>query len=71
MIDNLKEKVGNNIQEARKEQGLTQQQLAIESGISRAYLGRIETQGRNISIEVLAEFADALEMKMCDLLPEE
>ncbi len=49
-----------NVRRLRLERGLTQEQLAADAGIARAYLGHIESRGKNISVDVLAALADAL-----------
>ncbi|MFB6375572.1 MAG: helix-turn-helix domain-containing protein [Bradymonadaceae bacterium] len=67
---NIQTIVQNNVKRIRHEQERTQQEVADEAGIARAYLGRLETQGRNISIEVLERLADTLGVKPADLISE-
>lgn len=49
--------------------GLTQQQLAGETGISAAYLSQIETGKRTGSTDVLQKIARALDIDLDDILP--
>lgn len=54
--------VRKNIKKYRLENGLTQQELADKSGISRQYLTDIENpkRGKHITIAILGRIADAL-----------
>ncbi len=66
------DRVQTNVRRLRHDKGMTQEDLASDAGIARAYLGRLETQGRNISINVLDALAKALGVDPRDLLePEE
>ena len=62
--------VGFNISFYRKRKGLTQDQLAEKSGISRSHLSAIEAAGivRPFSLEVLFDIANALEIEPYKLL---
>lgn len=53
--------VGYLIRDARKQRGLTQQQLAAELGTSQSAIHRIEAGGQNLSIEMINRIAQALE----------
>lgn len=57
-----------NVRRLRIQKGLTQEQLAADAGIARAYLGHLEARGRNISIDVLAGLAQALDADVRELL---
>ncbi|HEX7017422.1 MAG TPA: helix-turn-helix transcriptional regulator [Patescibacteria group bacterium] len=59
-------RVGERIEYLRKEKGLTQEKLAEEAGLHRAYFWDIE-QGRNISIKTAYKIAKALGVKLKDL----
>lgn len=60
--------VGENVRRLRKERGLTQEQLAMETGIDLTYLGGIERGRRNPSIKVLGNLAGVLEVLPATLL---
>ena len=62
--------IGYNIQYYRKHKGLTQEDLAEKLGISRQHLGAIEAPRiiRPISMDLLFNIADALEVDPKDLL---
>lgn len=65
----LPKSLGKSIQKARKEAGLTQEELGYKVGISRAYMGYIE-QGRYApSLEVLEKISKTLKVDSKKLLP--
>lgn len=51
-----------NVRRLRREQNLSQHELAIEAGITRAYLGRLESKGQNLTLDTVCALADALEV---------
>ena len=51
----------------RKQQGLSQEQLALKSGLDRTYVGAVERGERNISIVNIEKIAHALEVPLKDL----
>lgn len=62
----LYRKLGERIEELRKQQGLTQEELAEKTGVNRSYFWDIE-QGRNISVKTAAKIANALGVTLSDL----
>lgn len=62
--------IGLNILHYRKEQKLTQEQLADlcgETGISRNYIQKIETASCSCSLDTLIDIAQALNIPLCKL----
>ncbi|MFP4598317.1 MAG: helix-turn-helix domain-containing protein [Persicimonas sp.] len=59
-IDCGRSLVGSNIRRLRSERDLSQQELAAEAGINRAYLSTVENGKRNISIDNIVAIANAL-----------
>lgn len=59
---------GKNVRAARKEKGWTQEQLAFEAGIKRAYLSEIEGGKRNPTLDVVEKIAAALGAPPADLV---
>lgn len=57
-----------NIRRLRKSQNLTQEALAGASGLDVTYLARVERATINLSIGVLAQVADALDVEPARLL---
>lgn len=59
---------GRNVRAARKEKGWTQEQLAFEAGIKRAYLSEIEGGKRNPTLDIVEKLALALQKPASQLL---
>lgn len=55
---------GDRIRKMRKEYQLTQEQLADELGISREYLGKIETGKRGASIDILIQISEIYDVSL-------
>ena len=56
--------IGLNILHYRKEQGLTQMQLAEKCNISRNYMQRIETAASACTVNTLIDIAEALNIPL-------
>jgi len=61
--------IGQLIRNQRVQKKITQEALALQCGIDRSYMGRIERGEVNITIEKLYEIASVLEIKVKELLP--
>jgi transcriptional regulator with XRE-family HTH domain len=57
-----------NLQELRKERGLSQEQLAARAGVHRTYIGMIERSEKNITLLNMEKIAIALNVDITDLL---
>ena len=66
----IQEKVGKTIIKLRKEQGMSQETFAYESGIDRRYMSDIENGKRNISLDILERVADKLGIRLSELFLE-
>lgn len=66
--DNLRENLALKIRMERTRKNISQEKLASIAGISIQTIGSIERKENFPTIETLADIADALEMKLCDLL---
>jgi transcriptional regulator with XRE-family HTH domain len=60
--------IGRRVRQEREKAGLSLAQLAEVSGLTKAYLVRLENQAGNPSIEVVAQIAEALDLTAADLL---
>ncbi len=60
-------KLGINLRQARNERNLTQERLALEANLNRAYIGYIERGERNASIETIEKIAKVLRIKLHEL----
>lgn len=65
----LSKEIGKLLRATRLEKGITQEFLALQCGIDRSYLGRIERGEVNLTVEKLYEIASALNVNVKDLLP--
>lgn len=61
-------KIGQRIRKYRKAQGLSQEQLAEQIGISVTHMSHIETGNTKLSLSVFVDIARALEVQTDDLL---
>lgn len=59
--------IGLNILHYRKEQGMTQMQLAEKANISKNHMQRIETAACSSSLDTLIEIAEALKIPLVKL----
>ena len=64
---NIYKKLGIRINQIRTDRGLTQEKLALEAGLNRAYVGYIERGERNPSIETISKIARVLKIKLFKL----
>jgi transcriptional regulator with XRE-family HTH domain len=64
----LLEALGQAIQSRRLYLGLSQQDLARDAGIDRAYISNIEQAKRNPSFSALENLASGLKMRLSSLL---
>ncbi len=60
--------VAKNVCRLRNERGWTQQDLAERARIDRTHLARFESQGVNVSLDVLFRLAEGLEVDTRELL---
>lgn len=65
---NARQKLAMNMRRLRVERGVTQERLAADSGVDRAYVGGLERMSENPSIDVLDKLAGALEIEVGELL---
>ena len=56
--------IGLNILHYRKEQGMTQMQLAEKANISKNHMQRIETAACSCTLDTLMDIADALNIPL-------
>ena len=68
--DKKYKEIGKKVANYRKQKGLSQEELANEVGISYSYLTQIEAPNviKKMSLEVLFDIADILEIDVKELL---
>ena len=67
-ISTLKAVLSANIKARRKELGISQEKLALVSGVDRSYMSEIERQIANPSIDALLRISNALQIAPAQLL---
>ena len=65
--DSVLIRFGQKVQELRKAQHLSQEQLADLAGVHRTYIGMIERAEKNITLRNISKIADALKIEIKDL----
>ncbi|WP_425638795.1 helix-turn-helix domain-containing protein [Algoriphagus yeomjeoni] len=63
----IKEIFGEKVKLLRKGKELSQEELALKSGLNRPYISGIEQGKRNVSLEVMEKLAEALEIHIKEL----
>ena len=66
----VRKRVGINLRRLRQDRGLSQEELAFESGLHRTYISGVERGVRNPTVLVLEEIATALTVPAAKLLEE-
>ena len=64
----LLKRFGSRVRKVRQEKGLSQEELALEAGLDRSYIGGVERGERNISIVNLSKLSKALSVSPSKLL---
>jgi transcriptional regulator with XRE-family HTH domain len=67
-LQEVEEIVGKRIQDLRRKKGFTQDQFAVHAGLNRTHLYRLESGKQSITLRTLKIIADALGVKICDLV---
>ena len=65
---NAREVLALNLIRLRGKRGWSQEALALESGFHRTFIGHLERQARNISLDNIERLAKALELEPYQLL---
>ncbi|WP_339704545.1 helix-turn-helix transcriptional regulator [Algoriphagus aquimarinus] len=66
----IKETFGKKVKLLRKGKNLSQEELALKSGLNRPYISAIEQGKRNVSLEVMEKLANSLEIHIKELFEE-
>lgn len=67
-VTTVSKRIGKIVRQIREKKEITQEQLALDAGLNRAYVGYIERGERNPSTETLVKIAKALKVSPKDLL---
>ena len=64
----VKKRFGARLRELRKARGLSQEELALESGLDRSYVGKIERGESNVALINIHRIAAAMNVAAVELL---
>ncbi len=62
--------LGEAIRRTRKQQGISQEKLALMAEIDRSYIGRVERGDNNVAVLTLLKIAKALDVSLMYLMTE-
>lgn len=71
MAEDIKYLFGQRLKQIRLSQNLSQEELALRSGLDRTYVGSVERGERNIAIVNIKKLGDALGVSLKELMPDE
>ena len=64
----LQKSLGITLKALRAEKGVSQEKLALSTGIDRRYMSDIENGRRNISLEIIEKLAEYFDMKVSEFV---
>ena len=64
----LQKSLGITLKALRAEKGVSQEKLALSTGIDRRYMSDIENGRRNISLELIEKLAEYFDMKVSEFV---
>lgn len=67
-LEEVKADIAVNLKNIRKSKNIAQERLALESGVDRTFVSKIERGIGNPSLEVLLRLANRLDVSVADLL---
>jgi transcriptional regulator with XRE-family HTH domain len=70
LMTTIQEQFGARVRDLRKKRGWTQEQLGEVAGRHWTYIGGIERGERNVTLQVVADIARALDVEIGDLFRE-
>lgn len=66
-MDDILKEFGKAIRKVRKSKKLSQEELAVISGVHRTYIGSIERGEQNVSLRNIERIANSLEINISEL----
>jgi XRE family transcriptional regulator, regulator of sulfur utilization len=67
-VEDIQKRIGANIRQLRSKAGFSQEGLAELAGVNRTHMGQLERGECNVTIQTLKIIADALGVKVSDLI---
>ena len=68
-MSDVKVLFGQKLRRIRTKQQISQERLGELAGLHRTYVSSVERGERNVSLETIEKFAEALGVKMAQLMP--
>ena len=68
-VSEILERFGKKLRSVRTGKGISQEELARQSGLHRTYVSSVERGERNISLANIAKLAGGMGVRMGDLMP--
>ena len=68
MCMDMRKLVGRNVERIRRAKGLTQEQLAVRSGLSQQYISGLERGHRNPTVVTVFEVSEALGISHVEIM---
>ena len=69
-MSSLPARFGQKLRKIRKEKGVSQERLAELAELDRTYVSSVERGLRNVTLITIGKFAEALKIKLADLMPD-
>lgn len=70
MGSTIHQHIAKKIRQLRLQQGYTQENLSLDSGLDKAYVGHIETGRKHPTLKTLEKIAKTLNIHISELLKE-
>jgi transcriptional regulator with XRE-family HTH domain len=67
-LQGIEAKVGKKVRELRRQKGFTQDEFAAVAGLNKTHFFRLETGKQSMTLRTMKIIADALEVKVRDLV---
>jgi transcriptional regulator with XRE-family HTH domain len=67
-VQDIQKRVGATVRALRKQKGWSQDVFADKTGLHRAHIGEIERGESNVTLQTLKILADALSVRIADLV---
>jgi XRE family transcriptional regulator, regulator of sulfur utilization len=67
-VQDIQKKLGGTVRALRKEKGWSQDVFADKTGLHRAHVGEIERGESNTTLQTMKILADALKVRIVDLV---
>jgi transcriptional regulator with XRE-family HTH domain len=67
-MEDIRYRFGQRLRMLRKQRGMSQEELALATGMDRTYISSVERGARNISLRNIEKIAQIFEVSLSELL---